>query len=239
MVAEEVKDPHRNIPKGYLWGIATLVLLALSVMIFSGGIGDWRTLSNIDNPLPESISMVLGKGNSWTNLFAGIGLFGLIASFHSLIIGYSRQIFALARSGFLPAALSRVNTRFRTPHWALIAGAAIGMISLFTGTTDKVIILSALGAVVMYLVSMISLLKLRRSKAHKPSFQTPFYPWFPFIALVLSLVCFASIVWYNMMLSLIFFAVMLVLFTAFILSGKYREITNNKSFSTTEEIQNT
>lgn len=221
MVAEEVIDPNRNIPKGYLWGIATLVLLALGVMIFSGGITDWRKLSTIDYPLPESISIVLGKGSGLTKLFAGIGLFGLIASFHGLIIGYSRQIFALSRSGFLPKVLSKVNTRFQTPHWALIAGGIIGIISLFTGTTDKVIIVSALGAVVMYIISMMSLLKLRKQE-HQPSFKTPFYPWFPLIALVLSIVCLFAIIWYNLLLSLIFFSILILLFFLFIASGKHK-----------------
>ncbi len=222
MVAEEVKDPKRNIPVGYITGIVTLVLLALAVMIFSGGIGDWKSLSTIDYPLPASIAMVLGKTNSWTKIFAGIGLFGLIASFHSLIIGYSRQIFALSRDGFLPAALSRVNTKFQTPHWALIAGMFVGLISLFTGTTDKVIIISALGAVVMYCISMISLFKLRKQPTHQPSFRTPLYPWFPVIALLLSIVSLIAIIWYNFMLSTIFFAGLILAFIIFFASGRHR-----------------
>ena len=117
MVAEEVKDPQRNIPKGYIPGIITLVLLALGVMFFTGGITDWKNLSSIDYPLPESISIVLGKTNSWTKIFAGIGLFGLVASFHGLIIGYSRQIFALARSGYFPtqelATFRKLNSRLQ------------------------------------------------------------------------------------------------------------------------------
>ncbi len=222
MVAEEVTEPHRNIPKGYLMGMATLVLLALAVMIFSGGIGDWRQLSTIDYPLPESISMAIGKTNAWTKFFAGIGLFGLVASFHGLIIGYSRQIFALSRSGFLPSVLSNVNQRFRTPHWALISGGLIGIISLYTGTTDKVIIISALGAIVMYCISMISLLKMGQSKKEPGSFKTPFYPWFPVIALVLSFICLVAIVWYNLLLSAIFFAGLFILIILFVASGKHK-----------------
>lgn len=223
MVAEEVTEPHRNIPKGYGLGMTTLVLLALAVMIFSGGIGDWRVLSKIDYPLPEAISMAIGKTSAWTKFFAGIGLFGLIASFHGLIIGYSRQIFALSRSGFLPALLSKVNTKFRTPHWALLSGGLVGIISLFTGTTDKVIIISALGAVVMYCISMISLLKMGQPATDEKSFKTPFYPWFPIIALVLSFVCLIAIIWYNFILSLVFFAGLLLVSGLFILSGKHKQ----------------
>jgi ethanolamine permease len=220
MVAEEVTDPQRNIPKGYILGMATLVFLALGVMILSGGIGDWRSLSTIDYPLPETISQILGKRNSWTKIFAGIGLFGLVASFHGLIIGYSRQIFALSRSGFLPSALSYVNARFRTPHWALIAGGIVGLICLYSGTTDKVIIISALGAVVMYCISMISLLKMRKFHIAHPGFKTPLYPWFPLIALVLSFICLLAMIWYNFMLCLIFFGGLVILLLIFVLTGR-------------------
>ena len=222
MVAEEVKDPQKNIPKGYLLGMATLVFLAIGVMILSGGIGNWQKLSTIDYPLPEAISQVLGKQNSWTKIFAGIGLFGLIASFHGLIIGYSRQIFALSRGGFLPPILSAVNARFRTPHWALIAGGLVGLLCLYSGTTDKVIIISALGAVVMYCISMISLLKMRKTHLSFPGFKTPFYPWFPLIALVLSFVCLLAIIWYNLVLCLIFFGGLVALLVIFVLAGRHK-----------------
>lgn len=235
MVAEEVKEPHRNIPKGYLLGIATLVILALGVMVFSGGIGDWQQLSNIDYPLPESISMVLGKDNSWTKIFAGIGLFGLVASFHGLIIGYSRQIFALSRSGFLPSVLSRVNNKFQTPHWALVAGGVVGLICLYTGSTDKIIIISALGAVVMYGISMISLLKMKRHLKNEAAFKTPFYPWFPIIALVLSFICLLSIIWYNFILSVIFFSGLGIVLLLFIISGRHKQPVKDELLLVAEE----
>jgi ethanolamine permease len=212
MVAEEVKDPQRTIPRGYIYGILTLVLLALGVMFFTGGVTDWHLLARIDYPLPEAIGIVLGKQNNWTAIFAGIGLFGLIASFHGIIISYSRQLYAMARSGYLPAVLATVNKKFHTPHVALVAGGAIGIIALCTGTTDKVIILSALGAVVMYIISMISLLVLRRTQPGmvRP-FKVPLYPWFPLTALLLGIICLVAIVWYNWLLSVIFFGLLLLI----------------------------
>lgn len=217
MVAEEVKDPQRTIPRGYIYGIATLVLLALGVMIFTGGVTNWHNLARIDYPLPEAISVVLGKQNSWTRIFAGIGLFGLIASFHGIIISYSRQLYAMARSGYLPEVLATVNKRFRTPHVALLTGGGIGIIALCIGNTGEVITLSALGAVVMYIISMISLLVLRRKEAamERP-FKVPLYPWFPWTALLLAVVCLVAIVWYNIWLSIIFFGMMALLMILFI-----------------------
>ncbi len=211
MVAEEAKDPKRTIPKGYIYGIVTLMFLAMGVMILTGGITDWKNLSAIDFPLPKSIELVFGPENSFTKLFAGIGLFGLVASFHSIIIGYSRQIFALGRSGYLPAVLSRVHSRSKTPHWALLAGGIIGIIAVSSGTTNELIILSALGAVVMYIISMICLFRLRRKEpAMERPFKAPFYPMFPFVALLLSVICLFAIVYYNFSLSLLFFGIMII-----------------------------
>lgn len=224
MVAEEVKEPKKNIPKGYITGILTLVVLALGVMLLTGGITNWKTLSGIDYPLPESIGIVLGKDSNVTKVFAGIGLFGLVASFHGIIISYSRQIFALARSGYLPSVLSAVNPRFQTPHWALFAGGLVGIITLFTGTTDQIIIFSALGAIVMYIISMLSLFKLRRThpSLDRP-FKAPFYPYFPAIALLLSFISLIAIVYFNVMISLLFFCGFIVTWIIFKLTGSHQE----------------
>jgi ethanolamine permease len=223
MVAEEVEEPKRNIPKGYLYGLGTLMFLALGVMILTGGITDWRKLSNLDYPLPEAIGIVLGKSNGLTKIFASIGLFGLIASFHGTILASSRQVYAMARSTYLPGFLSAVNHRFKTPHWAILAGGVISFIALYTGTTAQIIIISVMGAVLMYMMSMISLFILRKKEPElERPFASPFYPYFPAIALVLSAICLVAIIYYNWLLSLIFFGGLGASILLFMLLGKHK-----------------
>jgi len=223
MVAEEVKDPKRNIPKGYISGLATLIFLAFGVMIFTGGITDWRKLSTLDYPLPEAISIVLGKTNSLTKIFASIGLFGLIASFHGTILASSRQVFAMARSGYLPRGLSVINHKFKTPHWSIIAGGVISFIALATGKTAEVLIMSAMGAIVMYMMSMISIFILRKKEPtlERP-FAAPFFPLFPAIALIISTVTLIAIVYFYPSLSLIFFGGLAVSIAIFVGMGKHK-----------------
>ena len=223
MVAEEVKDPKRNIPKGYITGLATLVFLALGVMILTGGLTDWRKLSGLDYPLPEAISISLGKGNSLTKIFASIGLFGLIASFHGTILASSRQVFAMARSGYMPRFLAVINNKFKTPHWAIIAGGVISFIALYTGTTNQIVVISVMGAVLMYMMSMISLfiLRVKEPKLERP-FAAPFYPVFPAIALIISAVTLFAMIWFNFELSLIFFGGLAIVVLIFIAMGKHK-----------------
>ena len=216
MVAEEVREPDKTIPRGYLLSIGTLVVLAFGTMILCAGAGDWRQLSQIDYPLPETLAVALGRQNAWAKIFAGLGLFGLIASFHANTLGYSRQLFALARAGYLPAPLAAINTRFRTPHWSLIVGGLIGLAALFSGTTGQIIILSVLGALGMYIISLLSLFRLRQTEPQlSRPFQTPFYPLIPAVALFLSVVCLVSIIYFNPGLSLLFMGLLVVCWVLF------------------------
>lgn len=234
MMAEEVREPHRTIPRSYLLAIGTLVILALGTMILCAGATDWRTLSALDYPLPETLAVVLGRGSAWSKLFAGLGLFGLIASFHGNTLGYSRQIFALARAGYLPRVLGEVNTRFQTPHRALIGGGLVGLAALFSGTTSQIIILSVLGAMVMYVISLLSLFRLRQTEPAMPRpFAVPGFPVVPGVALVLALLCLGAIVLYNQTLSLIFAGLLISSWSVFrlFLSAEKRAKTSPESES--------
>ncbi|WPU91061.1 ethanolamine permease [Mucilaginibacter sabulilitoris] len=235
MVAEEVKEPKKNIPRGYISALATLVALALGVMILTGGITDWRKLSNLDYPLPEAIGIVLGKANGLTKIFASIGLFGLIASLHGTILASSRQVFAMARSGYLPRGLSNINHRFKTPHWALVAGGAVSFIAIYSGTTAQIIVLSVLGAILMYLMSMLSLFMLRKKepKLERP-FASPFYPFFPATALIISTITLFAIIWFNGWVSLIFLGGLVAVIIIFMLMGKHKIILTDEMMAAPE-----
>lgn len=205
MVAEEVKDPRITIPRGYVSGILTLVALVLGVMVLAGGIGDAAKLASVDYPLPEAMAQVVGRQSGWIHMLVAIGLFGLLASFHGIILACSRQIFALARAGYLPAALAGLHPARGTPCPALIATGAVGVIALLSGRTSELITLAALGAIVMYIASMLSLFRLRRREPLMPRpFRAPCYPWAPLVALGLSILSLAVIVWFNPAITLIF-----------------------------------
>lgn len=219
MAAEEAKDPQRTIPRALGGGILTLTVLAIGVMIFAGGVGDWRTLANINDPLPQAMKMVVGNSSGWLHMLVWLGLFGLVASFHGIIMGYSRQIYSLARAGYLPASLATLNRRTRTPHLAILAGGVVGIAAIFSDSlitisgmplTACIVTMSVFGAIVMYITSMAALFKLRRSepKLIRPC-RAPLYPWAPAFALAMAVLCLVAMVWYNTLLALIFAAMML------------------------------
>ena len=216
MAAEEARNPTHTIPRAYIAGILTLVALAFGTMIFAGAVGDWSVLSNINDPLPQAMKIVVGANSGWLHLLVWIGVLGLIASLHGIIIGYSRQIFALARAGLLPKALAAIHPRWRTPHLAILAGGAVGIAAIYSDKfvtiagqplTASIVTMSALGAIVMYIISLLSLVRLRRREPRlaRP-FRVPLYPLFPLTALTIAAVSLVAIVYYNAAVAALFAA---------------------------------
>src|SRR5664279_5981019 len=73
MAAEEAKNPNRSVPIAYIGGILTLVALALGVMVFAGGVGDWTKLANINDPLPQAMKIVVGTNSGWLHMLVWLG----------------------------------------------------------------------------------------------------------------------------------------------------------------------
>jgi ethanolamine permease len=219
LAAEEARDPQRSIAKAFSWAIATLVVLAFGVMLAAGGVGDWKALESRNDPLPEAMKAVVGTASGWLHMLVWIGLFGLVASLHGIILGYSRQIFAMARAGYLPGGLGHLHPRRATPDRAMLAGGAVGLGAIAidaawpsaVGLTATLVTLSALGALTLYVVSAASWFRLRRSEPElERPFRTPLAPGLPILALILGLSFLVVSVVTQPMASLAFFALLAV-----------------------------
>lgn len=227
MAAEEAKEPRRTIPLAYISGILTLTVLAFGVMLFAGGSGSWAELSSLNDPLPQAMKRAVGASSGWLHMLVWLGLFGLVASFHGIIMGYARQIFALGRAGYLPGAFARLHPRFNTPHVATLAGGVVGIAAIYSDAfitiagqslTASVVTLSAFGALTMYIVSMAALFRLRRSEPDmlRP-FRAPFYPVVPAFALGMASLALVTMAWNNRELAMIFATLMTVMVTGALL----------------------
>jgi ethanolamine permease len=233
MAAEEAKDPQRSIPIAYITGILTLVALALGVMVFAGGVGDWKQLANINDPLPQAMKAVVGESSGWLTMLVWLGLFGLVASFHGIILGYSRQWFALARAGYLPPWFAQLHPRFHTPHRAILAGGVVGIAAIFSDEvikiggqtlTANIVTMAVFGALTMYILSMLSLFKLRSSEpALARPFRAPVYPLFPAFALGAAVFALGAITVFNPIIAAMFAGFMLAGYAYFLLTAAQRE----------------
>jgi ethanolamine permease len=214
-VAEEAIHPQRTILFGFGSAILTLVILCILVFISAIGVAGWEAIvyktggDTSDSPLPMALAHIVGNNNLLYHLLITIGLFGLIASFHGIILAAGRSTFEFGRVKYAPAFLGKVHRRFQTPSYALLLNMSIGIIALLTGKTSEIISISVFGALTLYIISMVSLLGLRKKEPelNRP-FKVPLYPLFPAVALMIALVSFAAMVIYDFKLAIIYFLVM-------------------------------
>jgi ethanolamine permease len=211
-VAEEAVNPQRTILIGFGSAIFTLVILCLITFASSVGVAGWEAIvykadgTMSDSPLPLALGHIVGNNNVLYHLLITVGLFGLIASFHGIILVAGRSTFEFGRVKFAPAFLGSVSKQFQTPANALLVNMGIGILALLTGKTAEIITMSVFGALTLYVVSMISLLRLRRSEPNLPRpFRVPLYPVFPWTALVIATISFVAMTIYNPELAGIYF----------------------------------
>ncbi len=204
-VAEETLHPGRSMRIGFGTSMSTLVVLCLLTFVASVGISGWEavvypvagTVAS-DSPLPLAVARISGAGSGMHYFFTLIGLTGLMASFHGTILASGRSTLEFGRTGYAPRWLARVHPRFRTPANALMANTAVGILTILTGKTGDMIILSCFGALSLYALSMFSLLALRRKQPHlERPFRVPFYPYFPILTIVLALFCLVAVGVFN------------------------------------------
>lgn len=215
-VAEETINPQRNVLRGFGYALLTLILLCVLVFISTIGVGGWEKVvyppggaEASDSPLPLALAQITGNSGLLYHLLITIGLMGLVASFHGLILAASRATYEFGKTGCIPEVFGRIHPKFKTPSNALLLNMLIGIIALFTGNTGDIITIACFGAIALYIFAMISVLLLRKNLPDLPRpFRVPIYPFFPLIALFIAVVAMIAMVSLNIKLALIFFAIL-------------------------------
>ena len=171
LAAEEADEPQRTIPRGLVWSQLTLIVLVVLTWLFAcGAVDDTQALGEIAvmYPLAKVISEIpVGKSPWAVYGFASMALFGMIASYHGMIYGASRQAFALGRAGYLPGILGKVHVERRTPVPALLICSLIVVAFIFGNLRYKdaialALLVSTLTALVWYIMAIACLFLLRK-----------------------------------------------------------------------------
>jgi ethanolamine permease len=170
LAAEEAHAPERDLPRGLLLGLATLVLCSFLTLITSAGLPPGAAaLGRSEQPLYDGFASLFGAG-AGSRLLALIAVAGLIASFHAIIFAYGRQIYSLSRAGYFPLWLSRTHPTRHTPVPALLAGGALGYAVALAihllGPKNPVgavlLNMAVFGAVISYGLQMAAFIRLRQ-----------------------------------------------------------------------------
>jgi ethanolamine permease len=211
-MAEEVRNPQRDLSLGFNLSMATLVTLALLVFLGAVGVAGWEAVvyppgesSPSDKPLPLALMRITGPNHPMYHLLVSIGLLGLVASFHGILLVAGRTTLELSRARYLHHRFARLHHTRQTPAEALVLNMLLGIAILLSGKTGEMIVLAAFGALTIYIMALISQLVLRQIQPglQRP-FRTPLYPYVPLTALLLALFSLGAMAYFNATLFVIY-----------------------------------
>jgi ethanolamine permease len=189
LAAEETHDPKNDMPRGIISGMATLFVSAILILFLNAGIGSLDegkmhgafTLATSGEPILDGFRVTIG--GDIAKILALCAVIGLIASFHTIIFAYGRQIFSLSRAGYFPQFLSVTSGKHKTPNTALILGAFVGFAVMTVvyfmwgaesaGSTIGGVLLNmaVFGAMISYAMQGLSFILLR---AKFPNIERPY-----------------------------------------------------------------
>jgi ethanolamine permease len=197
LAAEESVDPKRDMPKGIMLGMFTLIALGFLVLIINPAIPIERVVTDSLGGT-ETLHGAFALGTSAEPILDGFraifdlhaagalalaAVVGLVASFHAIIFAGGRQIFSLSRAGYFPHFLSVTHSKHKTPNVALIASAVLGLAVMLTvwftmGGGDAgsfiggvLLNMAVFGAMFSYLLQGLTFIQLRR---RFPNIERPF-----------------------------------------------------------------
>ena len=183
-VAEEVRQPGRNLPLGMLLAWFVVSLFYIAVVATTVGVVDGSELSSHLMPISLAASKFIP--------FIGFGLLGIaaIAAFvttaNAGILAASRSPMAMSRDKLLPPFLSRVNQRFKTPHISILLTCGSMITAIIFLNVEALAKTASTLLIILYILANASVIIMRESKiqSYRPKFRSPLYPYMHIFAII-------------------------------------------------------
>ena len=181
-VAEETKNPARDLPIGIIASLLICTVLYVVVAAVFTGMIPWETVRGwTAAQRGEALTMALEQvqAPTWQNTIVAAG--SVIAHTAVLLVfqlGQPRIFFSMARDGLLPPVFASVHPKFKTPHvTTIITGVLVGGIAAFA-TVDEMVSLTNIGTLFAFILVCIGVVVLRRKDPDRPRpFRVPFGPY--------------------------------------------------------------
>ncbi len=186
-IAEEIKNPGRNIPLAIVGSVIIAMILYGLILLVITGVLPYNTIGNIKDPIVEVASKFMGKLGS--SLIPIAALLATASSANAAIITSSRINYALGRDKILPSWFSYIHPKYITPSNSILL---TGILSSILSLTSKIEVLAEVTStlfMISFIMLNLSLIIFRRANLnwYKPVFRAPFYPWLSLIGTALSL----------------------------------------------------
>lgn len=169
----ELKNAKRTVPLGIFLGISSVLIIYISIQLVTQGVLGGMIETHKDAPLAAVAGVVFGKGGIvLITVTIAISMLGTLGG---SILSVPRIIFAGARDGLMPKALSKIHPRFSTPYVAILFYASLGLLFAIFGGFKQLAIIASASALIIYFGAALATLKLRKagSPPSEKTFKAP------------------------------------------------------------------
>ena len=176
-VAEEVKNPGRNIPLGMILSLVVAGLLYTMVVFVTTGVLEADKLYNSLTPISDGAHVFMGGAGSVIMAVAAVLAF--ISTANAGIMSASRYPIAMSRDKILPAFFSRISARFGTPHNSILFTGFFMVLAVLFLKLEILIKTASTFLILLFIFANLAVMIMRESKIqnYQPKFKSPLYPW--------------------------------------------------------------
>lgn len=175
-VAEEVKNPGKNIPLGILGSLTFTTLLYVAIVAVIVGVTEAGTVAGSLTPVAVAAEATIGTVGVLVVVVAAV--LALVSTANAGVLSSSRYPFAMSRDQLIPSSFTTVSDRFGTPVRAItLTGVVILVLIAFVPILEIAKLASAFQILVFILVNL-AVIAFRESEIeYSPVFRSPLYPW--------------------------------------------------------------
>jgi len=183
-IAEEVRQPGRNLPLGMTLAWFVVTLLYLAVVAVTVGVVDGAELAA--SLMPISTAAGKSMGTFGYLLLAAAAMAAFVTTANGGVLAASRSPLAMSRDQLLPAFLARVNRRFGTPHSGVLLTGLFMVAAIVFLDIEPLVKTASTLMIILFILDNVSVIIMRESRiqSYRPLFRSPLYPYMHIFAIV-------------------------------------------------------
>lgn len=184
-VAEEIKNPKKNLPLGM--SLAFFIILAFYVVVVSVTVGVLypEQLSNSLTPISDGARIFMGSFGMI--ILAIAALLAFFSTANAGILSASRFPLAMSRDHLLPEFFGKISKKSGTPYISIILTGIFMIIMIFSFNLENLVKAASTMKIILFMYVNASVIVMRESKiqTYRPSFHSPLYPWIQIAAIII------------------------------------------------------
>jgi len=183
-IAEEVRNPARNIPLGMILAWSVVSLLYVGVLVIAVGVVDGSELAGSLMPISTAAGKFAGPVGFVLLSIAAVAAF--VTTANGGILAASRSPMAMSRDQLLPPVLARINKRFKTPHISILLTGGFMIAAIVFLDIEALVKTASTLKIILFVLSNVSVIAMRESRiqSYRPKFKSPLYPYVHIFAIV-------------------------------------------------------